>query len=173
MLRSGNQKNGLETGAEEFVSPPKEGNLKECVNHCTINLIVHARKLLLNIMREEITNIRVIMDKYKECNIPLSLWFIDYSKAFDYVNHNLLWMDMQGMGFPQRVIELLAHLYRDQMAMFRTPCGESEFFSISCGVRHGCILSPTLFNISTEDIIREATENPEKESKSQEERSKT
>ena len=95
-------------------------------------------------MRDQITNIRVIMDKYRDCNIPLYLCFINYSKAFDCGNHNLLWMDMQRMGFPQLVIELLAHVYRDQMAIVRSPCGESELFSTSCGVRQGCILSPTL-----------------------------
>ena len=111
--------------------------------------------------REQITNIRVIMDKYRECNIPLYLCFIDYSKALDCVNHNLLWMDVQRMGFPQHVIQLLAHLYWDQLATVRTPCGEFELSSISCDVRQGCILSPTLFNIYIEDVIREATENSE------------
>lgn len=84
--------------------------------------------------------------------------FIDYSKAFDCVNHNQLWADMQRMGFPQHIIELLAHLYQDQMATVRAACRMSDFFPIGPGVRQGCIVSPTLFTIYTEDIIREAIE---------------
>ena len=104
-------------------------------------------------------NIRIIMEKYKECNIPLYMCFIDYAKAFDCVNHQLLWQDMQKMGFPVHVIELLEHLYKNQEAAVKTSCGTPEWFSIERGVRQGCIVSPSLFNIYSENIIREATEN--------------
>ena len=85
--------------------------------------------------------------------------FIDYAKAFDYVNHQLLWQDMQNMGFPVHVIELLEHLYKNQEAAVKTSCGASEWFSIDRGVTQGCIVSPSLFNIYSENIMREATEN--------------
>ena len=49
--------------------------------------------------REQMVNIRIIMEKYKEYNIPLYMCVIDYAKAFDCVNHQLLWQDMQKMGF--------------------------------------------------------------------------
>ena len=78
-------------------------------------------------------NIRIIMEKYKEYNIPLYMCFIDYAKAFDCVNHQLLWQDMHKMGFPVHVIELLEHLYKNQEAAVKTSCGTSEWFSIERG----------------------------------------
>ena len=62
-------------------------------------------------------------------------------------------------GFPVHVIELLEHLYKNQEAAVKTSCGTSEWFSIERGVRQGCIVSPSLFNIYPENITREATEN--------------
>ena len=103
----------------------KKGNVKECSNYRTINLMVHASKVLLKIIvsriqlkylseinekqsgfvkgkgtREQMVNIRIIMEKYKEYNIPLYMCFIDYAKAFDCVNHQLLRQDMQKNGLP-------------------------------------------------------------------------
>ena len=68
------------------------------------------------------------MEKYKECNIPLYMCFIDYSKAFDCANHQLLWQDSKKMGFPAavHVIELLEHLYKNQEVAVKTSCGTSE-----------------------------------------------
>ena len=110
--------------------------------------------------REQMVNIRIIMEKYKEYNIPLYMCFIDYAKAFDCVNHQLLWQDMHKMGFPVHVIELLEHLYKNQEAAVKTSCGTSEWFSIERGVRQGCIVSPSLFNILySENMMREATKN--------------
>ena len=162
----------------------KKGNVKECSNYRMINLMVHTSKVLLkNIVsriqlkylseineeqsgfvkgkgtREQMVNIRIIMEKYKEYNSPLYMCFIDYAKAFDCVNHQLLWQDMHKMGFPVHVIELLEHLYKNQEAAVKTSCGTSEWFSIERGVRQGCIVSPSLFNIYSENTMREATEN--------------
>ena len=109
--------------------------------------------------REQITNIRIIMEKCKEYNIPLYMCFIDYSKAFDCVNHQILWQDMHNMGFPQHIITLLEHLYTNQEAAVKTNSGLSKWFSIGRGVRQGCIISPMLFNIYSEAIMREATED--------------
>jgi exonuclease III len=167
-----------------FIPLPKKGNLKECANHRTINLIVHASKILLKIIvsrlqikyqqeisdeqagfvkekgaKEQITNIKIIMQKCREDQLALYLCFIDYAKAFDCVNHTLLWTDMQKMGFPAHVIELLARLYQHQEATVRINSGTSEYFPIRRGVRQGCIVSPSLFNIYSEDIMRDATED--------------
>ena len=63
------------------------------------------------------------------------------------------------MGFPTHIIMLIKNLYEQQQAAVRTAYGLSEWFSIGQGVRQGCILSPHLFNIYAEAIMREALEN--------------
>ena len=65
---------------------------------------------------------------------------------------------MAKMGFPSHIIELIKNLYHDQEATVRTSNGNTEWFGIGRGVRQGCILSPNLFNIYSEDIMRNALE---------------
>ncbi len=63
---------------------------------------------------------------------------------------------MTDMGFSSHVVDLIKSLYRGQEATVRTECGDSEWFTIGQGVRQGCILSPYLFNIYAEWIMRNA-----------------
>ena len=94
-----------------------------------------------------------------EFNFPVYMCFIDYSKAFDTVQHQKLWATLVSMGFPKHVIELLRTLYDHQESTVRTACGDTEWFNIEQGVRQGCILSPHLFNAYAEYIMRLALEN--------------
>ena len=80
------------------------------------------------------------------------------SKAFDCVSHSKLWDTLTTMGFPEHLINLMSRLYYGQESAVRTSCGPSEWFRIGRGVRQGCILSPTLYNLYAEDIMREALE---------------
>eukprot|EP00795_Rhopilema_esculentum_P007185 gene7185-biopygen8579 len=111
--------------------------------------------------RDQISNIRRIMEKLKERKRQLILCFIDYAKAFDCVDHSLLLSIMRDMGFPEHIIHLLHELYRNQCAVVRTESGESDEFGIGKGVRQGCILSPHLFNLYGEHIMRKALSNME------------
>ena len=96
------------------------------------------------------------MEKNREFQQPLYLCFIDYSKAFDCVRHRQLWRIMKEMGFSEHVTDLIRSLYHNQEATVRTESGDSEWFTIGQGVRQGCILSPYLFNIYAEYIMRRA-----------------
>ena len=82
--------------------------------------------------------------------------FIDYTKAFDCVDHNKLWKILQEMGIPDHLICLLRNLYAGQEATVRTGYGTTDWFQIGKGVRQGCILSPCLFNFYAEYIMRNA-----------------
>ena len=82
--------------------------------------------------------------------------FIDYAKAFDYVDHNKLWNILQEMGIPDDLTCLLRNLYVGQEATVRTGHGTTDWFKIRKGVRQGCILSPCLFNLYAEYIMRNA-----------------
>ena len=81
---------------------------------------------------------------------------LDYSKAFDGVNHELMSKVLEKMGIPTHLIVLIKMLYMNQEAMVRISAGETEWFTLHKGVRQGCILSPRLFNMYTEYIMRAA-----------------
>ena len=80
--------------------------------------------------------------------------FIDYAKAFDCVDHNKLWKILKETGIPDHLTCLLRNLYTGQEATVRTGHGTTDWFQIGKGVRRGCILSPCLFNLYTEYIMR-------------------
>ena len=87
---------------------------------------------------------------------PLGLCFIDYAKAFDCVDHNKLWKSLKEMGIPDHLTCLLRNLYAGQEATVRTGHGTTDWFRIGKGVHQGCILSPCLFNLYAEYIMRNA-----------------
>ena len=82
--------------------------------------------------------------------------FTDYAKGFDCVDHNKLWKILQEMGIPDHLTCLLRNLYAGQEATVRTGHGTTDWFQIGKGVRQGCILSPCLFNLHAEYIMRNA-----------------
>ena len=82
--------------------------------------------------------------------------FIDYTKAFDCVDHNKLWKILKEMGIPDHRTCLLRNLYAGQEATVRTGHGTTDWFQIGKGVRQGCILSPCFFNLYAEYIMRNA-----------------
>ena len=79
----------------------------------------------------------------------------DYAKAFDCVDHNKLWEILKEMGIPDHLTCLLRNPYAGQEATGRTGHG-TDWFQIGKGVRPGCILSPCLFNLYAEYIMRNA-----------------
>ena len=92
--------------------------------------------------RDQIANIRWIMEKAREFQKSIPFCFIDYAKAFDCVDHNKLWKILKEMGIPDHLTCLLRNLYAGQEATVRTGHGTTDWFQIGKGVRQGCILSP-------------------------------
>ena len=82
--------------------------------------------------------------------------FIDYTKAFDCVDHNKLWKILKEMGVPDHLTWLLRNLYAGQEATLRTGHGTMDWFQIGEGVHQGCILSPCLFNFYAKYIMQNA-----------------
>ena len=82
--------------------------------------------------------------------------FIDYAKDFDCVDHNKLWKILKEKGIPDHLTCLLRNPYAGQEATFRTGHGTTDWFQIGKGVCQGCVLSPCLFNLYTEYIMRNA-----------------
>ena len=103
--------------------------------------------------RGQIANICWIIEKARESEKHLFL-LIDYAKAFDCVDHNKLWKILKEMGIPDHLTCLFRNLYAGQEATVRTGHGTTAWFQIGKGVTQGCILSPCLFNLYAEYIMR-------------------
>ena len=106
--------------------------------------------------RDQIANIRWSIKKARESQKNIYFCFIDYTKAFDCVDHNRLWKILKEMGIPDHLTCLLRNLYAGQEAIVRTGLGTTDWFQIAKRVRQGCILSPCLFNLYAEYIMRNA-----------------
>ena len=106
--------------------------------------------------RDQIANIRWIIEKAREFQKNIYFCFIDYAKAFDCVDHNKLWKILKEMEILDHLTCLLRNLYAGQETTVRTWHGTTDWFQIGKGVRQGCILSPYLFNLHVEYIMRNA-----------------
>ena len=95
-----------------------------------------------------------IIKKAGEFQENIYFCFIDYAKAFDYVDHKKLWKILKEMGIPDHLTCLLRNLYAGQEATVRTGHGTTHWLQIGKGVCQGCILSPCFFNFYAEYIMR-------------------
>ena len=92
--------------------------------------------------------------KAKQFHKNIYFCFIDYTKAFDCVDHNKHWKILKEMGIPDHLTCLLKNLYAGQEATVRTGHGTTDWFQIGKGVHQGHLLSPCLFNLYTKYIMR-------------------
>ena len=106
--------------------------------------------------RDQVANILWIIEKARELQKYIYFCFIDYTKAFDHVDPNKLWKILKKMGIPDHLTCLLRNLYAGQEAIVIIRHGTTDWFQIGKGVRQGCILSPCLFNLYAEYIMRNA-----------------
>ena len=107
--------------------------------------------------RDQIDNICCIIEKSKEIKKNSYFCFTYYTKAFDCVDHNKLWRKyLKEMGLSDHITCLLRNLYAGQEATVRTGRGTTDWFQIGKGVCQGCSLSPYLFNLYAEYIMKNA-----------------
>jgi len=104
--------------------------------------------------RDQIVNIHWIIKKAREFQKNIYFCFIEYAKAYDCVDHIKLWKILKEMAIPDHLTCLLRNLYAGQEARVRTGHGATDWFQIGEGIRQGCILSPCLFNLYADYIIR-------------------
>src|SRR5574340_113384 len=131
------ENSAVATGLEKsvFIPIPKKGNAKEGSNYHTIALISHASKVMLKILqarlqqyvnhelpdvqagfrkgrgtRDQIATICWIIRKARKFQKNIYFCFIDYAKAFDYVDHNKLWKIPKEMGIPEHLMCILGNL---------------------------------------------------------------
>ena len=104
--------------------------------------------------RDHIASMHWIIEKAREFQKNIYFCFSDYTKAFDCVDHNKLWKILEETGIPAHLTCLLRNLYAVQEATVRTRHGKTDWFKIRKGVCQGCIVSPCLFNLYEEYIMR-------------------
>ena len=99
-----------------------------------------------------------MLDHQKRKRVPEKHLFLFYwlCQNFDFVDHSKLWKILQEVGIPDHLTCLLRNLYASQEATVRTGHGTTDWFQIGKGVHQGCILSPCLFNLYAEYIMRNA-----------------
>ena len=162
------------TRLERSVFTPilKEGNARECSNYCPTVLISHASKVMLEILqdrlhqyvnhelpdvqaefrtgrgtRDQIANIRWIMEKAREFQKNIYFCFTDYAIVFWLDASPTNWKILKEMGIPDHLTCLLRNLYAGREATVRTRHRTMDWFKIGKRVQQGCILLPCLFNI--------------------------
>ena len=104
--------------------------------------------------RNQIANICWIIKKARQFQKNIYFCFIDYAKAFDCVDHNNMWKILKEMRSIRPLTCLFRNLYAGQEATVRTGHGTTDWFQIGKGVRQGCTLSPCLFNLYADYIMR-------------------
>ena len=129
-----------------------QARFQQCMNHELPNVQSGFRKGRGT--RDQIANIRWIIKKAREFQKNIYFCFIDYAKAFDWVDHKKLWKILQEMGIPYHLTCLLRNLYAGQEATARTVQEAKDWFQIGKRVHQSCILSPCLFNLYAEYIMR-------------------
>eukprot|EP00794_Sanderia_malayensis_P009660 gene9660-biopygen7980 len=162
----------------------KKGDLKKCTNYRTISLISHPSKVLLKVISnrlkmraeailaeeqagfrrgrstvEQIANVRILGEKYRNHQMELHHNFIDFKKAFDRVWREALWLVMEKHKIGAGLVTVIESLYNNNSNAVLTSNSELEWFQTTVGVRQGCVLSPCLFNIFLEQIMMEALED--------------
>ena len=104
----------------------------------------------------EKANIHWIIEKAREFQKNIYFCFTDYTKVFDCVDHNKLWKILKEMGIPDHLTCLLKNLYGGQEATVRIGHRTTDWFQIGKGGHQGSVLSPCLFNLCAEYIMRNA-----------------
>ena len=104
--------------------------------------------------RDQIANIHWIIEKARKYQKNIYFCFINYVKAFDCVDHNKLWKILKEMGIPDHLKCILRNLKYAGQETARIGNGKTDCLQIGKGVRQGCVLSPCLFNLHAEYIMR-------------------
>ena len=168
------------------ITLPKKGNLQLCQNYRTISVISHPSMVMLKIIlnrlqpqAEEITaeeqagfragrstslqifNLRIFCEKYLLHQQNLYHVFIDFKEAFERVWHKALWAAMRKYNINANIVRVIDNLYDKAQCAVLFNGSTGEWFRTTVGVRQGCLLSPTIFNIFLERIVCEALDDHE------------
>ena len=153
------------------ITLPKKGNLQQCQNYRTISLIAVMLEILLNRLKaqaekiiaeeqtgfragrsttEQIFNLRILCEKYLQQQQDLGRVFIDFKKVFNMVWHAALWATMKKYNISANLFRVIKNLCDKAANAVLFNSSIRDWFQTTVGVRQGCLLSPTVFNIFLE-----------------------
>lgn len=165
-----------------IIKLPKKGDLSDCNNWRGITLLsltskVFSRIIFLRLLEairvtlrpeqagflpgrscpEHIFALRQIFEQSNEWNTGIYANFIDFEKAFDSIHRDSLWQILRHYGIPKKIVDIIKMLYIDFSA--QVICGNelTDSFGVETGVKQGCVLSPLLFLIGIDWIMRQTT----------------
>ena len=110
---------------------------------------------------EQIFNLRILCEKYLQYQQDLYHVFIDFKRAFDRVWHAVLWATMKKYNISTNLIQAIRNLDNKAISVLLFNGSIGDWFRTTFGVRQGCLLSPTLFNVFLERIMTDALEDHE------------
>ncbi|KAI5738445.1 hypothetical protein M8J77_007179 [Diaphorina citri] len=164
-----------------LVPLPKKPNATECKDFRTISFICHLTKAITKILmkrmerkieenmsedqfgfrkgrgtRDAMACVRLVCEKVLDANRELYICFVDWEKAFDRVNWNVLLKVLKDIDLSWKDRRLIRELYKGQKVVVRVEEEETEEIIIGRGVRQGCCMSPALFNMYAEKLMEEA-----------------
>jgi len=162
-----------------IITIPKKGDLRECKNWRGISLLNSIMKVLAMIILERISpivnqhirneqagfrpgrsctdhinTVRIIIEQSNEWNSSLYLLFVDFERAFDSVKRNAIWKALCEIGIPRKITQLIQEMYREAGNRVLHKGKQSDTYYNTRGVRQGCVLSPLLFLIVLDSVMR-------------------
>lgn len=166
-----------------IVKLPKKGDLSDCNNWRGITLLSLTSKIFSRIILQRTTTavdtilrqeqagfrkgrscidhifvLRQILEQSHEWNSPLYLVFVDFEKAFDSLHRASLWRILRHYGIPQKLVNIIQSLYENIECQVIHDNKLTEPFGVDTGVKQGCILSPMLFSLAVDWLMRNVTE---------------
>ena len=108
---------------------------------------------------EQVFNLRILCERYLQHQQDLYHVFVDFKKAFDRVWHAALWSTMRLYNINTNLTRAIENLYNKASSAVYLNSSIGDWFRTTVGVRQGCLLSPTLFNIYLERIMTDALED--------------
>ncbi|XP_073820509.1 uncharacterized protein [Musca autumnalis] len=162
-----------------IITIPKKGDLSSCGNWRGITLLNTIQKVLAFIILDRITpvlnpqlrreqngfrpqrscsdhinTLRIVVEQSVEFRSPLYLLFVDFERAFDNLNRDAIWDTLTEYGLPNKIIDIIRELYTNAECSVRFKQKTSPNFTIRNGVRQGCVLSPLLFILVLDNVLR-------------------